>query len=352
MTTEEILPEDPRFHELPPFPSTPPIDDNAIREIANYEYEILAPGIVVFRNVLKFDQPSVLAYIDENAAPAHETRWTYIIGEDGQEYGINEDGFRYRPEDIPSTPVRLLKPVIHTTPENIKDFFYNMEETIYKCLMRYIDLYPLMLGCIWWRNRGHVLRYEDQGILGAHCDNDTNYKVTGGVRYMPRGQVAARQTMGSLTYLNDCVDTEEEIDRDGGTNFLGGHLEFFHLGVDYKPRKGDIVMFPTNYVASHQVSRMTAGRRYSYLSFFGQGSEDQNAGISIVNADESRTWCPPVWLDNIYDDYERFCKSPYSLYTPDNKEVNIGINPVYQGRCVAQYGTTHEAIELETAEEK
>lgn len=347
MTMEEILPDDPRFHELPPFPSTPLIDDAAIEEISKYEYEILAPGIVVFRNVLQFDQRRVLDYIDENAAPAHATRWTYIIAEDGEEYGINEDGFRYRPEDIPSTPVRLLKPVTNVTPEDIKQFFFGMEETIYKCLLRYIDLYPLLVGCIWWRNRGHVLRYEDQGVLGAHCDNDTNYKVTGGVRYMPRGQVAARQTMGSLTYLNDCVDTEEEIDKEGGTNFLGGHLEFFHLGVEYKPRKGDIVMFPTNYIASHQVSRMTAGRRYSYLSFFGQGSEDVKAGVSIISSEESRQWCPPVWLDNIYDDYEKFCKSPYSQFVETNTEINIGINPVYQGRCVAQYGTTHDAIEIE-----
>ena len=343
----EITPEDPRFHELPPFPSTPVIDDAAIQEIANYQYEVLAPGIVVFRNVINFDQRKIIDYIDENAAPAHATRWTYIVGEDGQEYGINEDGFRYKPEDIPSTPVRLLKPVSHGTPEDIKDFFYSMEDTIYKCLMRYIDLYPLLVGCIWWRNRGHILRYEDQGVLGAHCDNDTNYKATEGVRYMPRGQVAARQTMGSLTYLNDCVESEEEIDNTGGTNFLGGHLEFFHLDVEYKPRKGDVVMFPTNYIASHQVSRMTAGRRYSYLSFFGQGSEDIKAGVSIASADESRMWCPPVWLDNIYDDYERFCKSPYSIFAPENNHINIGINPVYQGRCVAQYGTTHEALEID-----
>ena len=81
----EITPEDPRFHELPPFPSTPVIDDAAIQEIANYQYEVLAPGIVVFRNVINFDQKKIIDYIDKNAAPAHATRWTYIVGEDGQE---------------------------------------------------------------------------------------------------------------------------------------------------------------------------------------------------------------------------------------------------------------------------
>jgi hypothetical protein len=324
-----------------PHPDTPVIDNQAIQEISKFEIDILGPGIVVFRNVLLFDQKSVFDYIDSRADESHKNRWDYIVGEDGETYGINEDGFRYRPEDIPSTPVRILHPVDEHTPENVVNFFHNMEDVIYKCLIRYIDMYPLILGCIWWRNRGHILRYVDQGILGSHCDNDTNYKVTEGVRYMPKGQMAARQTCGALVYLNDCVDSEDELD---GKNFLGGHLRFFHLGIEYKPRRGDVIMFPTNYVASHDVTRMTAGIRYTYLSFFGQGSPDQNVNINIVEPEDSFQWCPAMWMNHIYDDYEKYCKSEFSLTS--RNEVEIGINPIYQGRCVAQYGTTHDAEEL------
>jgi len=119
-----------------PHPDTPVIGDEQILEISNYQIEILGPGIVVFRNVLQFEQKSVLEYIDSRAEESHKNRWTYIVGEDGEKYGINEDGFRYRPEDIPATPVRILRPVDETTPENIASFFHNMEETIYKCLIR------------------------------------------------------------------------------------------------------------------------------------------------------------------------------------------------------------------------
>jgi len=322
---------------MKPHPDTPNIGDNEILEISNYKIEILGPGIVVFRNVLQFDQRLVFDYIDSKADEAHKNRWNYIVGEDGQTYGINEDGFRYLPEDIPSTPVRLLRPVEEETPENVVNFFHNIEETIYKCLLRYIDIYPLLVGCVWWRNRGHILRYIDEGILGSHCDNDTNYKVTNGVRYMPRGQVAARQTCGALVYLNDCVDDDSQLD---GTNFVGGHLRFFHLGIEYKPQKGDVIMFPTNYIASHDVTRMTAGIRYTYVSFYGQGSPDHNVHINIVEPEDSFDWCPAMWMNQIYDDYERYCKSEFSLYSQD--EVELGINPVYQGRCVAQYNTTHD----------
>lgn len=324
---------------LTPHPDTPIIDEEAMKEIAAMEVEDLGGGVVVFRNVLQFDETEVFPYIDEKAEVSHQNRWEYIVGEDGEQYGINEDGFRYRPEDIPSTPVRLLRPVDKDTPEAVRDFFHNMEDTIYKSLIRYVDMFPLIVGCLWWKNRGHILRYADQGILGAHCDNDTNYKVTEGVRYMPRGQMAARQTCGCLVYLNDSVETEEELD---GTNFTGGSLRFFHLGIEYKPKRGDIIYFPTNYTASHEVDRMTAGIRYTYLAFFGQGSPHREANIDIVEPEESFDWCPAMWMNNIYDDYERYCKSEYSRFST-GEEQNIGINPVYQGRCVAQYGTTHDA---------
>jgi hypothetical protein len=115
----------------------------------------------------------------------------------------------------------------------------------------------------------------------------------------------------------------------------------------------DVTLTAARYETLGVVMRVVgnnAGYTGEQMEKFAAGLE--KAGISIVSSDESRTWCPPAWLDNIYDDYERFCKSPYSLFTPDNKDINIGINPVYQGRCVAQYGTTHDAVELETQEEK
>jgi hypothetical protein len=333
------------------FPVSPIINQKIIDEIGAMESEELGAGIVVLRNAFNMDQSLVLDYIDQNAAEAHKTRWNYITGEDGVEYGINEDGFRYKLDEIPGTPVRLLQPVNPNTPDEVKKFFIYLEEQIYKGLLKYIDYYPLMLGSIWWKTRGHILRYGDGGILGTHADNDTNYKVTNGIRYMPRGMVASRQTCGALIYLNDCVETEEEIN---GRNFTGGALQFVHLGIKYKPKRGDIIFFPTNYVASHNVERMGKGVRYSYLTFFGQGADDVPANIRIAEPEASFEWCPPVWLNNIYDDYERYCKSPHSRYDDANSTrlgVEPGWNPIYQGRNVAQYSQSHETVELDSNEQ-
>jgi hypothetical protein len=323
-------------------PSTPTIGPEELLEISKLQFEDLGNGLVVFKNAFEV-LPEILKHIDEKAYEAHKDRWGFITGEDGIEYGVNEDGFRYRLEDVPKAPVRLLSPVNETTPQNVFSYFVSLENTIYKCLLRYIDLFPLVIGSIWWKTRGHILRYEDKGVLGWHQDNDTNYKVTGGIRYMPKGMVASRQTAGALVYFNDSVDTPEELD---GSNFCGGRLKFPYLDIEYKPAKGDIIFFPTNYICAHGVTELNGGTRYAYLTFFGQGADDEKVHIKIVESSESTEWCPPVWFDNIYDDYERFCKSEYSVWTTPTPNLEVGSNPVFQNRCVTQYGGTHIIEEI------
>ena len=329
-------------------PSTPKIGEEELLEISKFEFEDLGNGIVVFKNVFPVER-FVLKYIDERAEEAHRDRWSYIVAEDGIEYGINEDGFRYRLEDVPAAPVRLLSPVTEETPKDVFDYFVGLEDYIYKCLIRYIDMFPLVVGSLWWKTRGHLLRYHGQGILGWHQDNDTNYKVTGGVRYMPKGIVASRQTAGALAYFNDHVANMDELN---GENFCGGTLKFPYLDIEYKPQKGDIIFFPTNYICAHGVTKMEGGTRYAYLTFFGQGGDDEAAHIKITETEDSTEWCPPVWFDEIYDDYERFCKSDYSIWSDRwNAKLEPGSNPVFQNRCVAQYGSTHTAEKIKKTEE-
>ena len=259
-------------------PSTPKIGDKELVDISKLEFEDLGHGLIVFKNAFNVDL-DVLKNIESLAEEAHKERWNYIVGEDGVDYGINEDGFRYRLEDVPKAPVRILAPVKDGTPQEVIDYFVYLEDEIYKALIRYIDMFPLIVGSLWWKTRGHVLRYQDEGILGWHQDNDTNYKVTGGVRYIPKGMVASRQTAGALAYFNDSVDDPKDLD---GSNFCGGSLKFPYINVEYKPRKGDIIFFPTNYICAHGVTDLRGGTRYAYLTFFGQGADDEKANIRIV----------------------------------------------------------------------
>ena len=85
-----IEPENSQYRDVA-FPSSPPVDEEGAKGIADIEYEILGPGVVVFRNAFTIDQDAVLSYIDANAEEAHKTRWQYVEV-DGVTMGINEDG--------------------------------------------------------------------------------------------------------------------------------------------------------------------------------------------------------------------------------------------------------------------
>jgi hypothetical protein len=234
-------------------------------------------------------------------------------------YAKNEDGNKFSIEQVETVPVRVLEPVQDGTEEEIVEIIRGWEDSIYKTLIRYIDMFPLVVGTIWWRNRGHVLRYDPGKHLGLHNDNDTNYRATGGERYIPYGQVGARQTVAVLLYINDCVDSVDQLD---GTNYSGGELYFPYLNISHQAKKGDIIIFPTNYVASHGVNEVTGGTRYAYLEFFSQGSPDINIRLEVAEPDEVSSWCVPHWIDTVYDDYQKYSNHIKQNYSHLKENVN------------------------------
>jgi hypothetical protein len=307
--------------------TTPNIDAEEIKKIMAYEMEHLGGGVIRFPNAVQIDQSVVLPWIDKNAQSAHEQRWKYMEDELGEVFAVNEDGNKFALAQVEETPVRVLESVKTTTEPEMVEMFNYWEDMIYKCLLRYIDEFPMVLGTIWWRARGHVLRYDEGDYLGTHNDNDSNFKSTGGQRYIPRGQLQMRQVVACLIYVNDCVDTEEELD---GSNYIGGELFFEYLGIESKPKKGDIIIFPTNFMATHGVKPVIKGKRYCYLEFLCQGSTHEEVLVNIAEPNECDGWCRPHWLDNLYDDYQRYCSHSEFGRT----DIHAKTNPVYQNRTL------------------
>ena len=110
-----------------------------------------------------------------------------------------------------------------------------------------------------------------------HSDVSTDYEYG---KPHPVDQLATRNIVSVVAYLNDCVDSIEELD---GTNFTGGHHYFQYLDIDYKPHKGDILFFPSNYMAAHEVQTITGGWRYSYLGWYCQGTPNRTVREYVVD---------------------------------------------------------------------
>lgn len=315
--------------------TTPDIrNDETVAEIFNMKFEDLGGGVIRFPAAITVDKDMLLPYIDNNSKTAHEQRWTWAKDEEGNDYAINEDGNKFSPEQVKMVPVRLLEVVnANTEPEMIEVFRY-WEDSIYKCLLKYIDIFPMVLGTIWWRTKGHVMRYDEGAFLGIHNDNDSNYRATNGERFVPRGQIQMRQVAAVMLYLNDCVDEESELD---GQNYTGGELVFPYLGIKNTPKTGDIVIFPANFMATHGVEPVKKGVRYGYLEFFSQGSSHDEIGINVSEPQDCDGWCRPHFIDNLYDDYNHYCKKTEFMGNGDSAKDANGMfkaNPVYQNRTL------------------
>ena len=283
-------------------------------------------GVVRFKNAINIDQLKMKSWIDANAQKAHEQRWEYKVDDAGVTYAVNEDGNKFSLEQIEEVPIRVLEPVRTDTEEEFVAIFKGWEDAIYKCLIRYVDIYPMVLGTLWWRSRGHVIRYDEGDYLGIHNDNDSNFRSTGGKRYVPKGQMQMRQVVAVMLYVNDCVNDDEF----SGDNYSGGELTFPYFGIEHQPKSGDIVIFPTNFMATHGVNTVKNGKRYCYLEFWSQGSSHEEVCVNVAEPTEVDAWCRPHWIDALYDDYAKYC-----MHSEYRESGLVGRpNPVYQNRSL------------------
>jgi hypothetical protein len=261
--------------------------------IANH----LGGGTVIFRNAISVPQETIIPMLDRMKEEARSKMFTVVYDEQGNPlHAINQGGFIYELEKMNKTPVRIMG--------LDADFFRECEEAIYQALLRYIEIFPAILQSLWWRTEGHILGYDKGASLGFHSDNDVNYRYGA----IPINEHATRNVLSALIYLNDCIDDGED---DVPYSFSGGHMEIPYFGIDIKPKTGDILMMPANYLGAHEIFKVTRGTRYSYLAWFAQGSEDIARGVNPLDERKSTTIGGQFWMKTIIEDYERYIRNKY-----------------------------------------
>jgi hypothetical protein len=269
----------------------------------SYEAEHLGSGVVVFRKVVEVDQDFLIPYIAELHKKVVAEDFTIIHDDDGKAiYAINRSGHRYDIETI--NDVNRIMGFATEDKESVAYKFFNKcESEIYQCLLRYVEQYPLVLPSLWWREQGHIVAYSPHSSMGFHSDNDVNYQPDA----IPDFQLATRHVVGCIIYLNDSVKTNEEITK---YEYTGGELDFKYLDIQYEPKTGDIIFFPSNYMASHKVRDITSGSRYAYISYFSHGSQDAERGIS-PGPKTDKIISTQVWMPEIFDDYKKYISEKY-----------------------------------------
>jgi predicted 2-oxoglutarate/Fe(II)-dependent dioxygenase YbiX len=92
----------------------------------------------------------------------------------------------------------------------------------------------------------------DEGYTILKYENGTHYK-----QHHDCGGLHKDRVVSILIYLND--------------DYVGGELEFPLFNVKYKPKAGDIILFPSNYTFSHIAHPVTEGTKYCVVSWMRYG---------------------------------------------------------------------------------
>ena len=253
----------------------------------------LGSGVVLFEDRFTLDWEWMRAFCKETLASERDDMYTpgvdHITGVDGY---INKSGYFFGKDEVDVMPWRGSA-VHQDTRQDVIDALTIIEEARDACFAEYCDLFPLVLKCVWWKIKSHIVAYPPGSFLGMHSDISTDYKYG---RPEPIDQLATRNVVSVVAYLNDCVDTEDELD---GTNFTDGHHNFAYLDISYKPKKGDILFFPSNYMAAHEVQPVGAGMRYTYLGWYCQGTPNSAVRENVVDPainPELAKWATNVYI--------------------------------------------------------
>jgi hypothetical protein len=172
----------------------------------------------------------------------------YYIDEDG--FYVNRGGYRFTKEHAEAAPHRFLNLIPEPGLREDIEFHAEIENALSKCINAYRGIYPESADCIHWRSDGHIASYGPGSGMGMHHDTAIG-KANGNEN--PIFNVLS----GSLILSDRCE---------------GGNLAFRFINRSFRPVKGSAVLYPSGFLGSHAVEKITSGKRVSYLEFFGQGA--------------------------------------------------------------------------------
>jgi hypothetical protein len=199
------------------------------------EYEILAPGMVYYRNAIPEPEDTIVTIehmqhqlqsgIKSAAQPWHE--WN----------GANPDTEKFC--------IRHF--IVEPSKTNEKDLLYKEISLVYNNIFNGInkafnhystELYPAASKNI-KSTEGmlSILKYSKMGYLPAHQDQGVSSRV-----------------LSTVGYLND--------------NYSGGEIYFPYVDITVKPEAGSVIFFPSNFIYIHEVKPMSNGIRYAVPQWY------------------------------------------------------------------------------------
>lgn len=186
------------------------------------KYEEVAPGIILFDNVLK--DPDLFINKIESMSGNGLLSWN-----PAKQSSPEKNSNSYVSKNVRSCEV--LNVLKHN-----EDINKELDSSIDIVLKQYSYIY----NCQHWKNNEgwQILKYNVSDHFINHYDDSKAF---------PR-------TISMSLCLND--------------NFSGGDLEFTRFDIKIKPKKNQAIFFPSNYVYSHTVHPVISGTRYAIVAWW------------------------------------------------------------------------------------
>jgi predicted 2-oxoglutarate/Fe(II)-dependent dioxygenase YbiX len=235
----------------------------------------LGGGIVLFKDALEVDEEFVQEYM------------RYLKQKNEQHFFAKDDvitntaGYEFDKESADVSPGRFTETVIEDTPQHFVDFSQACEDALYKCIVEYCKIFPVVAEAITWRIKGHIATYSNGQNIGCHSDSaiplDKDYK--------PINQMPLHNTVtAGLSWTS---------------NYEGGDLHYRMWDVSVRLEAGDVIMYPSTYLGAHEVSPVTGGERIVYLQWFCHGDTGQ---LQRPEDTPNTVRSPHTWLLDLKND--------------------------------------------------
>jgi predicted 2-oxoglutarate/Fe(II)-dependent dioxygenase YbiX len=191
--------------------------------------EELFPGVWVYRDAITKDINFIerLNEIGRSAEEENDTRFAWTFGFVG--YSQKMPDYR-NCEDI---KVAEIKEPRNKTEKLVGDLWNDLRKAQGIAVDDYCKKYSLIMN--YWEVM-NCIRYGEGQHFQEHADHGFSYSAT----------------VSLVAYPND--------------DYEGGNLVFPKLGLDIKPRAGDLYIFPSTYLFSHRAMPVKSGMKFSIVT--------------------------------------------------------------------------------------
>ena len=182
--------------------------------------EHLFPGVWVYRNVIKkeLDIQNRL----ENVIQNYNLNWNEATVGHKQKIPEYRDCFDFKIRKLEGRPLEV-----------VDDIWQDAYDAQLPAVTDYCKMYNIEMN--YWEAM-NIVKYGPGQHFQEHADHGWSYVCT----------------VSLVAYPND--------------DYEGGELNFGKLGISFKPKAGDLYIFPSTYLFSHRAMPVTSGTKYSVVT--------------------------------------------------------------------------------------